>query len=649
MKKKFMIMGFITVFLILFIFRGEGEQQIPKKSEEIAECFRVVYEEAKGSQMLGTPKVMGEILDCFKKEGYTVVDLDNQFDMVNPEPMELFCRQAEEGKEAKATVCVIIPSGGFHRYDFHSLEGKVQVTRSFIGWDDGEPVVEEIQEYEAGVWTWFGGAYLFFEEELPWDFDGTSRQIALRLKPLDQKLRELNRKYVEPIGYYLNNMFVIDWSENDYGELNFYDLFQPLYEMKYGETDFLELGYREDQVYEVPRSIFEAPFRNYFQIDSDILKEKNVYDEQSKTYQYRPRGLYDGSPSAGTPCPEVIAYEELEDGTLKLIVQAVWKSEQIEKAFVHELVVRPISEGKFQYVSNRVIPSEENVEPAWYVERYSDCPVVIDGFYENMQNYEKMDDFLNVASEGKPCEQTIYILHENQGFGRYCFGFDGEKMSLRHTIFSWSENGKLLTTGTFLGGIQTWSYSDTGWFCYELDMPQPPMVSEIINGNEMIRIKPLKKEYREIAEMCLLPIGYQGNNLFCSEWDDDHMEDLDYNGLYEYLYALEHGEKMDAGEYAVYDFQTGSYGWAELGCGNYSPDVFGMSVPEIDGIIEIEDEMLHIQVRAVCEPLGTDRIFEHELTVRLLKDGGITYMGNHITKDELDRSMEYQYRLGKPD
>lgn len=700
MKRMCMIIGSVIIFFVLFIFIKERKQPLLEESSNAAECFREVYEDAKNRQKLGSDEVMAEILGCFEKEGYTAVDMDNQFNMVNPEPMELFCRQVENGKESEATVYVILSSGAFQRYDFHFAMGNVQVKRSFTAWVDGEPKTEEVQEYEAGSWTWSDGSWLFFEERYPWDFEGTSIQIAFRVRPLDQKLRELNQKYVEPIGYYLNNMFITDWSESDYGELNFYDLFQPMYEMKYGEEAFLKLGYTEDQLYKIPELTFEAPFQSYFQIDDNTLREKNLYDQGSRTYEYRPRGLYDGLPPTGTPCPEVTAYEELGDGTLKLTVQAVWKSKQIEEAFVHELIVRPVSGEEFQYVSNRVIPSEENVEPVWYVERISqeqsgriepdgleamkrimeeknetDCPVVTDGFYGDMDQYEKMDEFLNRALKGRKCKETVYILHENQGFGRYCFRFDGEKMSLTHTIFSWSENGELLTTGTFCGAVRTWNYTDTGWFCYELDMPEPPEVSEVINGNEMIRIKPLQKEYRELAEKLLLPIGYQGNNLFCSNWDSAHMEKLDYNGLYEYLYAMEYGEKLDAGqyeegvpagefealvtkylpvtkeqlrEYAVYDSQAERYGWTGLGCGNYTPDVFGMSVPEIEKVTNMGDGIRSVRVRAVCEPLGTDRIFMHELTVRFGEDGEITYIGNHILEDEWNRSPEYQYRMGKP-
>ena len=50
-------------------------------------------------------------------------------------------------------------------------------------------------------------------------------------------------------------------------------------------------------------------------------------------------------------------------------MEAVWPIENMDKAFSHEVVVRVLEDGGFQYVSNRVIPDEDNAEPTWYTER----------------------------------------------------------------------------------------------------------------------------------------------------------------------------------------------------------------------------------------------------------------------------------------
>lgn len=47
----------------------------------------------------------------------------------------------------------------------------------------------------------------------------------MRVLPLDEKYRTLNETYMMPISYVKNNMFLVDWSEDDFSALDFYDLF----------------------------------------------------------------------------------------------------------------------------------------------------------------------------------------------------------------------------------------------------------------------------------------------------------------------------------------------------------------------------------------------------------------------------------------
>ena len=49
-------------------------------------------------------------------------------------------------------------------------------------------------------------------------------------QPLDETYRELSRKYLNPISFERNNMFIVDWSEEDFGDLNFYDMYDILYD-----------------------------------------------------------------------------------------------------------------------------------------------------------------------------------------------------------------------------------------------------------------------------------------------------------------------------------------------------------------------------------------------------------------------------------
>ena len=81
-----------------------------------------------------------------------------------------------------------------------------------------------------------------------------------------------------------------------------------------------------------------------------------------------------------------------------------------------------------------------------------------------------------------------------------------------------------------------------------------------------------------------------------------------------------------------------------LGVGNYAPNAFWISVPEVTGIRENEDGTVTLTVDVVCEKKGNDDFYTHEVTLRILDDGKAMYLSNHIMDDRLGMIPDYQYR-----
>ena len=50
-------------------------------------------------------------------------------------------------------------------------------------------------------------------------------KLDFRVQPLDKTCRELNRKYVMPLGYALNNLLITNWDNQNYTELDFLMIF----------------------------------------------------------------------------------------------------------------------------------------------------------------------------------------------------------------------------------------------------------------------------------------------------------------------------------------------------------------------------------------------------------------------------------------
>lgn len=347
----------------------QRKQAISEESERLAEGYRDIYEAAAREECLDTLEVQEEIINHIGNAGYAAVDRDDQINMVQYEQAEDFCENAQKGQHDEVTIFSVMNEGGFVRYDMETEGGSIDVTVSTLKWENGEPLVYYYQEFTAHSWRYTEKGYLFLEEYHPPGYDGPPGEIGFRVKPLDETCRELNRRYVYPVGYERNNLLITDWEEQDYGELDFYDLYEKLYYVKYG--DYVPYQVYEGAEYEIPEKEFEEVIQSYFQIGREQIAANTVYQPDRQTYRYRPRGLH-APGKAYEPYPEVTAYEEQQDGTIRLIVEAVWESTLTDCAVASELVVRPIDEAHFQYVSNRVISWDEETESRWYIPRLTE-------------------------------------------------------------------------------------------------------------------------------------------------------------------------------------------------------------------------------------------------------------------------------------
>lgn len=324
-------------------------------------------------------------------------------------------------------------------------------------------------------------------------------------------------------------------------------------------------------------------------------------------------------------------------------------------------------------IASNVVLNDETILEMQKKLMETECPVAALVTYSNMENYESVDYFLKECMAGKSGSVVVYEIHDDGGIGRMKFIFDGSDMYVVSARGMWNDNGKPGMSYISYTRIKEWKYTDKGWFCYKLCVPEPPEISEIMDGSCLIRIKPMTEKQREMSERCVGGLGYQGNNILCSNWDTDHMEELDFNGMYEYLYAMKYGDKFNSEnypngipkeefeslimeylpitaeqirEYAVFDEENQTYMWVRLGCGNYTPTFFGTSLPEVTNIKENEDGIVTLTVEAVCDMvICDDAVITHELKVRFMEDGSFQYLGNEILNDGIMHIPDYQYRI----
>lgn len=307
------------------------------------------------------------VIESMGSKGYIAVDVENQINMANAENAEMFLSEVAENRDAGCTILQVMYDKSFVRFDFKSGGNNVMITRRFYVRENNCFVEKNEENYKAYTWKYTDG-YLFFERYRMGGYDGDSAYTALRVEPLDEKLRVLNRKYIKTIGYDSNNLFTTNWDESDMNKINYYDIYEALYKMKYGMSS----PYSDEVVtYMIEGKLYEKVFQEYLPVSTDVLQHVNVYDVSRQMYQYRTRGMFDHSVTPLVPFPEVVDAEYNADGTITLIVNAVSEKDESGRLFTHKVAIKEKENDGFEYVSNDVLTmNKEGIY--WYRYRLSD-------------------------------------------------------------------------------------------------------------------------------------------------------------------------------------------------------------------------------------------------------------------------------------
>ena len=331
----------------------EGSHTEADNLDTISTICCDIYDEAIQTNTLGSLEMMRSIISRLGENGYTAVDSENQIDMTGSDKVIQFCKKVGIEEEAELTIIVVSYFDGFIKYDFKTEGGNVDIVREYYQYIDGRMEHRNTGTYRANIWQYTEEGYLLFEghwfaeDYYMLTLNEVPERTALRVKSLDGKCRELNRQYILPIGYGRNNMFLVDWSEDDFGELNFYDMYDIFYPFIYGQSVpyVMDKNLEAGAVYRIPKEEFETVIMTYFNIDSETLQSKTAYFPEDTTYEYKPRGFYEFE-YPEIPYPEVVNYVENNDGTMTLTVNVVFPG--------------------------RIILSEDNYEQTWNAPRLTE-------------------------------------------------------------------------------------------------------------------------------------------------------------------------------------------------------------------------------------------------------------------------------------
>ncbi len=353
---------------------GAGqERDIQKRCRQIVSLYRDLYDSAQkepAADRWEEQTLSQQSIDAIEarllERGLDVIDssADCPGYFVNAEHFRQFWDSVQRDEEASQEVIAIRDSGALSYRLLTHQDGTTYVyslVYSLAG--DEDPDYEMHQVYGAEL-TEQGNFYYRINPE---DDCHYANYTLIRLQKPDQELWELYSKYILAGGYTATNIFLTDWTEDDFSPLCFNDLWEYVYRYRTG-TQFWPDGCAYDKsrnCYLIPAAEFESAVLPFFKLDAQTLRQLADYDAQTDSYPWRQVESNDYAfyLSYYTIEPEVTACRTNADGTLALTVEARSTDLGIDCLFSHEVTVRPMEDGGFQFVGNRVLSQTEKGLP----------------------------------------------------------------------------------------------------------------------------------------------------------------------------------------------------------------------------------------------------------------------------------------------
>lgn len=342
----------------------EEKATIQSECIVISELYREIYQQAEKvpSQYLGesediTQETIDKIENILILAGYSVIDSDSIYPdyLENSDCFKNFWESVKQKTDAEVSFWGVSSSGGLYYRMFQFIEGKSYGIYASANWNEDEKMkLSYAHKREILYWDMTDDMnFIYQDEHLDRHWEAAH---LLRLHSVDQTMYDLTMKYILPIGYHNVNLFLLDWESGDYGNLCFNDLLDYLYRVK--TNDFL---YARDyplcttsySYSAIPAKLFEDTILPYFDISIDEFRERALYDAENDIYPWQDIAC-DNVLYYPSLVPEVTECIELDEHTIKLVVNVMCPDYHADKLFAHEVTIRLLDNGGYQYIENQI-------------------------------------------------------------------------------------------------------------------------------------------------------------------------------------------------------------------------------------------------------------------------------------------------------
>ena len=334
----------------------EEKEQLQSKVLSAAESVSVIYKDFviadAANYSSGISEFSGEqrkvVVEALGKRGLVSVEEDTA--MQNHEAIEAFYADYLDGRDSMVTVFEVHRDGLIGAVTFIYRKGKLQTYYIGVRWKEGGvPEIQGTSVSNVAEIKLTEKGYFIYAHEIV--IAHASLRQYFRVKPLSAERRELSRKYLSGLDYQMYNMLVVDWDRDNVTDILMPGLFDDLYRMYTGEN----LKFPDDKI---PADIFEEVMMTYLPVSIQQLREHYQYDDKTDSYWHEQIFT-----SPYPPFGEIIEYHYNDDGTITLFADAVWADYNSDIAFTNEIVIQPLENGKWRYLSNHVEEKELELPP----------------------------------------------------------------------------------------------------------------------------------------------------------------------------------------------------------------------------------------------------------------------------------------------
>lgn len=326
------------------------EEHVKDQVSTLESMIGTIYAEAEkgdASNVVLNEDVVHEMIDIAGAAGMSITCGSHDYNMLNYEPVDECLRSAEEGEKSEAEFYEMTTSGYFRYFRLQAEDENLTVTYANAAFNDnGELQIRQMEKFQAYDWKYTEKGWLIWEKARSRNQEMDMHSF-FRILPLDDMCRELCREYISPVSYFCNNLFLTDWDMDSMDQIEFNDLYDFLYAMKYG-VSLDEESIREG----IPKEEFESVVQSYFDISTADLEEYARYDSASGTYPWEPIDPWNRARSL-QPFPEVVRCEDNGDGTWTLYVEAVLVEAGTDCYYKHTVTMKE-ENGSCIYVGNDV-------------------------------------------------------------------------------------------------------------------------------------------------------------------------------------------------------------------------------------------------------------------------------------------------------